>query len=182
MHQIPVVGHPLEDLGQTCAADTRLAGHLNGYTVFLELVRDRFAGPNLEGQSLFPLVRGENAPSRTAYAEQLNALDLNAKMVAKRPQAAFLHVVMNDEWKLIHRPNFPDELYHIESDPHETRNLAGQGHAIEQELMTDLQKRPSALRQEPFAATDDGEAPDMEALKALGYIGDEDESTVDDGN
>jgi len=132
-------------------------------------------GP-LEGVSLLPLLRGEPSEPLVAYAEQLNALDLNAKMVERRPSADFLHVVMTKDWKLIHRPNprWGDELYHIATDPHETRNLFGQGHEAEQQLMQDLLERNS-LRSEPFEPTATGAAPDLEALRALGYVGGDEE-------
>lgn len=136
----------------------------------------------LEGVSVLPLLRGEESAPRIAYAEQLNALDLNAKMVQKRPQADLLHVVMNGEWKLIHRPNpkWGDELYHIATDPHETRNLIGQGHPAERELMQDLVER-DVFRSKPFEPSASGAAPDLDALRALGYLGDEaDESSGED--
>jgi arylsulfatase A-like enzyme len=77
------------------------------------------------GASLRNLLEGRAEPERIAYADQINALDLNANMVKKRPLDDFLYCAMDARWKLVYRPSHPEasELYSIADDPHEASNL-----------------------------------------------------------
>lgn len=139
-------------------------------------------GPPVQGQSLVPLTSGQPEPEgRLAYAEQLNKLDMNASMVKNRPNDDFVHVLMDSDWKLIYRPTHPElsELYGLTQDPRELQNLWGRGLPAQARLLGKLEQI-NPFRREPFPKTADGSAPDLDALRGVGYLlGAEDEAPGD---
>ncbi len=132
----------------------------------------------VEGRSLVGLMEGRPEEPRLAYAEQLNRWDANAKMVEKRPQDALLHSVMDRSWKLIYRPEDPgrSELYNIEEDPEESRNLYRQRPEVRARLEAELERLEESFGiwvREPFPEVEGGVLPNEKALRALGYLGDD---------
>jgi arylsulfatase A-like enzyme len=136
---------------------------------------------NIEGQSLLPLLRAESEPPRLAYADQLNLWDANARIVELRPEDDLLHCMMDQRFKLIYKPLHPEriELYDLESDPGEERNLYASDHPEAQRLLRHLLARepfvlegPGAVRDTRFDLAEPAEIPAsaLEALKVLGYI------------
>jgi len=128
------------------------------------------APPGLDGRALTPLVRGEDAPPRTAYADAINLYDLNAKLLDERPDDGLLYCAMDREWKLIHRPHLEgrDELYHLPTDPTEQTNRIGQDADQAQRLLGVLRAA------DPFVTRPFGPGLDpviLERLRSLGYIG-----------
>lgn len=70
---------------------------------------------NLSGKSLMPFFRGEvPADWRSAYCTQNNGVELYYTQRA---------ITMKD-WKYVYNGFDYDELYHLATDPHETKNLA----------------------------------------------------------
>ena len=70
---------------------------------------------------------------------------------------------------MIYRPNAPDtsELYHLEEDPGEMRNLFGEGVEQQRRLVDAL------IELDPFVEGPFGEAADeevLERLRSLGYL------------
>lgn len=131
------------------------------------------APADLDGASLWPLIEGrpDPAPSRVAYADQLNGYDWNARRVQQTSDADFLYSVNDGRWKLIYRPSHPQlsELFDLRADPEESRDLAREQPAEVERLLRDLaRRRPWVDR--PFPA-DESELSDAEraALVALGY-------------
>lgn len=139
----------------------------------LELAKVK-TGANFDGRSLVGLWNGEEEEPRYAYADQLNLLDANAKMVENRPKDKFLHVEMSREWKLIYRPDNPEgsELYNLLEDPDEGRNRYRDRRDIAEELTKRLLARsPDVIHMTPFPESEDGAAQlSMAALVALGYV------------
>jgi arylsulfatase A-like enzyme len=135
---------------------------------------------SMSGSSLRALIDGGEDEARTAYADQINGFDYNARMVENRPQAKFLYVVASNGWKLIYRPVDPDtsELYDLRADPREQDNRFKAEPAKAKALMRDLAARqPWVL--DPFQA-DESDGPSDEAqsvLEALGYTGGGGQST-----
>ena len=127
----------------------------------------------LDGASLRPLIEGREEPPRVAYADQVNAYDTNARMVLRRPAAAFLYSVTDPPWKLIWRPHMPGraELYHLADDPQELTNRAQQEPERVERLLQDLARRNPWVTE---AFPDSGDGVDMSAaLSVLGYGGSE---------
>lgn len=123
-----------------------------------------------DGHDLGRLMLGQPEPPRTIYAEAINGYDLSAAtMLRKRPQDDILHCLTDGAWKLIYRPNAPEasELYDLQEDPGETRNLYGTGIEQEQRLVQAL------IEMDPFVPGPFGEHADekvLERLRSLGYL------------
>jgi arylsulfatase A-like enzyme len=133
------------------------------------------APASVEGRSLLPLWRGEPDAPRSAYADQLNLWDTNAVMLEKRPDDDLLHVWMDREWKLIHRPTAPErsELYHLTEDPGELVNVYADHPEVAARMLVQLEAL-GAFRAEGFGDVEAGDAR-TEALNALGYLGGDEE-------
>jgi choline-sulfatase len=69
----------------------------------------------VDGRSLYPLLTGapEN-PEGTAWGEYL-----------AEGAIAPMYMLRRGPWKFIHSPVDPDQLYNVEDDPRELKNLAG---------------------------------------------------------
>ena len=128
---------------------------------------------SVEGRSLRPLIEGARDEDRIAYADQINLWDANAGLVEQRPKADFLHVAMDDRWKLIYRPSYPEdsELYDYRADPGELKDLFAVEQEIATRLMTELAERAGWVLV-PFTADGTGEgmsARNLSILNELGY-------------
>ncbi|MBI5146897.1 MAG: sulfatase-like hydrolase/transferase [Thaumarchaeota archaeon] len=94
----------------------------------------------LDGVSLLPLIRGEQMQENTAYSETGNPL--SSKEPPREPNTKSIR---NSKWKLIYNQhNETKELYDLEHDPKEERNLYGAGLEIEKILWTELQRIQSS--------------------------------------
>jgi arylsulfatase A-like enzyme len=121
----------------------------------------------VQGRSLFGALEGEADPLRPVFSEaRMN----QRKQASSRGQ---LVAVRRGGWKLIYnRTNRKMELYHLEEDPAETRNLAEK----EPERARDLLRLISAYDRDSAArghAAKGQESlpPDVvEGLRALGYV------------
>ena len=90
----------------------------------------------VDGTSLMPLIQGESIPEQIAYSETGNPLDKN-----KPPKEPNTKSVRTSKWKLIlNQHNDSKELYNLEFDPNEEKNLFGTGEKIESFLWEKLQK------------------------------------------
>ncbi|MCB9916317.1 MAG: sulfatase [Planctomycetes bacterium] len=132
----------------------------------------------VQGRSLRPLMEGRPDEPRIAYADQINLFDDNAGMVDHRPKADLLHMAMDERYKLIYRPSYPEqsELYDYRADPGEQRDLFDDPahHADRVRLLEDLARRAPWVLQ-PFPPGGDAEmsAEARAALEKLGYAGGE---------
>jgi len=137
----------------------------------------------LEGRSLRPLIEGSADEPRVAYADQINLWDANAKMVERRPHADFIHVLMDDQWKLIYRPSYPrrSELYAWRDDPDELKNLFQDRNEVSIRMMKRLAEREGWVLS-PFTASGDSAMSerDMKLLGDLGYTQGGVEMSADD--
>ena len=141
------------------------------------------AGPEVEGRSLFPLVRGEAGAPRRAYADQLNKWDSKAAMLEQRPADDLLHCLVGEGSKLIFRPLRPEEseLYDLRLDPDEATNLYRANEPRAQRLLADLRAREPWVLAPFLPAAQPGDAAQTaaeqadaaDALRELGYIDDE---------
>ncbi len=140
-----------------------------------------------EGASLVPLLEGRELESRPAYAENYSD--------------AIRAMIRRGNWKLIHTREFEDpeqveehaprtmivrglrlgtELYDLENDPGETRDLSTEEPAILEELMRELER---FLEKQEGRALPSGtrgiSAGELERLRKLGYAEDEEGSDTD---
>jgi len=102
---------------------------------YLEIPFDNNYG-KLDGVSLMPLIRGISIPEQIAYSETGNPLD--KKEPPKEPNTKS---VRTSKWKLIlNQYDNSKELYNLELDPNEEKNLFGKGEKIESFLWEKLQE------------------------------------------
>lgn len=168
---VPLILHgPGIPAGQRIASQVRTADIA---PTLLDLIGVDVAdalGPHIAGSSLVPLFgKGAEASDRVAYGEQVSGYDDNAGMRRRRPDAAFLYMVSDGEWKLIYRPHMPEnsELFHVSVDPDERENVREDHPEVYLELMQDLAERnPWVLA--PFGSGGGGHGGEA-ALTGLGY-------------
>ena len=90
----------------------------------------------IDGMSLMPLIQGLSIPEQIAYSETGNPLDKKAP-----PKEPNTKSVRTSKWKLIsNQYDNSKELYNLELDPDEEKNLFGKGEQIESLLWQKLQK------------------------------------------
>ena len=128
----------------------------------------------VEGSSLLGLIKGKPEPPRIAYAEALFPFDLNAGPIKQLFKDDTLYCAMDSTWKLIFHPRFPhkNELYNIEADPLETRNVYQQ-EPSEAERLLALLNTFNGYVDKPFPGQLPVDSQAFEALKALGYVEDD---------
>ena len=102
---------------------------------YLEIPFDNNYG-KLDGVSLMPLIRGISISEQIAYSETGNPLD--KKEPPKEPNTKS---VRTSKWKLIlNQYDNSKELYNLELDPNEEKNLFGKGEKMESFLWEKLQE------------------------------------------
>ena len=90
----------------------------------------------IDGTSLMPLILGSSIPEQIAYSETGNPLD--EKEPPKEPNTKS---VRTSKWKLIlNQYDNSKELYNLELDPNEEKNLFGKGEKMESFLWEKLQE------------------------------------------
>lgn len=126
----------------------------------------------IDGRSLRALLEGQPDEPRRAFADQLNGLDWNAGAIRSRPLDDFLYAVVEQEWKLVYRPVRPrkSELFHLASDPGETRDVSEQHPEVVQRLLLEL-AREAPWVSEPFAPLAAAGEDVQATLSELGYTG-----------
>jgi arylsulfatase A-like enzyme len=125
-----------------------------------------------EGRSLVPLLRGEERAPATLYAE--SGRSRSPELVRRRVRGDLsgrFRAVIDGGWKLIFTPGRESdayELYDLEADPGEERNLYRPEHPEALRLAALLRAfGEDGPRSEATASESD-----LEALRALGYIED----------
>jgi arylsulfatase A-like enzyme len=90
----------------------------------------------LDGISLIPLINGKNLPEHFAFSETGNPLD--KKEPPKEPNT---HSIRSSNWKLIYNDyDNTKELYDLEHDPQEQKNLINTGKKIELTLWEEMKQ------------------------------------------
>jgi choline-sulfatase len=134
----------------------------------------RALGRQLEGRSLVPCMRGEPLAGEPVFAESGHSYFPHlVKRRVRNDVAGRFRAVVLGRWKLIWTPFQSDEkaweLYDVEADPHETRNLYAADHPAVPALRAHLER--FLARETGNAAPSPGpSAADREALRSLGYV------------
>lgn len=117
--RIPLVVHTPE---MTCRRDSdALVQLMDLAPTFLELAAVDYDGPGMDGKSLFPLLRGlADGRERTCQVSELD----NCQMV------------FDGRYKLIRNRNDTDELYDLQADPDERRNILADRPDIVKKLLS----------------------------------------------
>ncbi|MBI5364981.1 MAG: sulfatase [Planctomycetes bacterium] len=132
------------------------------------------APKRVSGRTLRPLLEGRPDAARTAYADQINGYDRNAGLVRNRPRDAFLYGVIQDGWKLVWRPEFPDasELYDLSTDPREEHDRLREAPERVRALGTALAQRNGWVVA-PFPVLAHADPGANDGLGTLGYVASE---------
>src|SRR5262245_3636095 len=113
------------------------------------------------GRSLGPALRGGKLADESAFAESLVPL--------LHYGWSDLRSVRDGRWKYILAPR--PELYDLDADPGELRNLAGEQDARARAMRSGLESQLRKERTSPKSADTSGISPDaIERLGALGYV------------
>ena len=84
----------------------------------------------LDGESLLPLIKGQNVSENIAYSETGNPLEEK-----KPPKTPNTKSIRTSKWKLIiNEYNNSKELYDLENDPNENKNLIDKNLEIQETL------------------------------------------------
>ena len=90
----------------------------------------------LDGESLIPLINGQDRIEKTAFSQTGNPLT-----DSRPPKEPNTHSVRTSQWKLIFNEyNNSKELYDLSLDPKENNNLSNTGLEIEETLWKELKK------------------------------------------
>ncbi len=107
--------------------EDRLVEAIDLLPTFVDALGGQAQPHRLEGRSLLPLIRGRSAPewrnaviSETDYAFRQARLDLEVA-----PEAARGWMLCTERWKYVHWEGFRPQLFDLENDPKELRDLGG---------------------------------------------------------
>ncbi|HSF20219.1 MAG TPA: sulfatase-like hydrolase/transferase [Vicinamibacteria bacterium] len=156
---IPLILH-----GHGAATGTVVEGQARSIDILptiLDLVGQKGACTRCQGASLAPGLRGASLPRLPSYAETyFPRLNLGWSE---------LRSLRDEGWKYIAAPQ--PELYDLESDPGESRNLASTHPAKVQELAIELESVEASTRGEESAFSAPLADPETVAiLRSLGYL------------
>ena len=91
---------------------------------------------NIDGESLMPLIQGNNLKEKTAFSETGNPIKNRDP-----PKEPNVRSIRTSKWKLIfNQYNNTKELYNLINDPEELNNLIGKNLEIEKELWEELKQ------------------------------------------
>lgn len=168
----------------TIAAGLRIGGQTRSIDLFptlLDLLRLPWRSEQIEGRSLAARLRRdpEVDPSRPALAvSEALARQQEAKSIRTDEYKYIVwiapdHVVASGRGSIPRRPT-RRELYHLKTDPGETRNLLTTSEPLPPEARSALKKLDSRLSNRPGATftpeTETLTREDLERLRALGYL------------
>jgi arylsulfatase A-like enzyme len=115
---------------------------------------------NLDGTSLLALSRGETRPVFSeSYAGNLEQ--------GRRPDDRWRSVVVG-RWKLINSRTNSCELFDLQSDPGETRNVCDTKETVRKELLSNLKALTQRVMSDNSVVRPDAQT--METLRSLGYV------------
>jgi len=117
--------------------DGRLTESIDLAATFLDAFGGVDDGQRLEGRSLLPLMRDGGAPGEwreTVVSETDYAMRDAAKRLGMKANEARGYMIASRAWKYVLWEKQPSQLFCLEDDPQEQRDLAGQGLAAERDL------------------------------------------------
>ena len=112
------------------------------------------------GRSLLPAFEGGPLPDRLVYGESISL----RRLVDTSP----LRFVREGRWKLIHKPN--PELYDLNSDPDETKDLFRAEAARAEQLRTQLGTLIAGPSDPPGGSQNQLDQKTRQQLESLGYV------------
>lgn len=145
-------------------------------------IYDYFAGPVTKGQfsglSLLPLIKGR----RRAFRGRVVFAEAEDSRVAAAVKGHYKLIYNPNDWEAKNRLGLPfpfarKELYDLENDPGETRNLADSGHPEERRLLAAadrylrfMRPAPGEKAREKVELSEEEKRETERTLRSLGYI------------
>ncbi|MEQ8766367.1 MAG: sulfatase-like hydrolase/transferase [Planctomycetota bacterium] len=132
---------------------------------------------SVQGESLLPLIRGEETGSRAVFSEHredpiLRGIGVGSGVLSSLRSGRWKLIVNEVSSQLVQRPHY--ELYDLEVDPGERKNIAADHPDIVQRLEKEMGAARGQTQGDATASTDSAMDPEvLEQLRALGYVGDE---------
>lgn len=131
------------------------------------------APPAVDGVDLTGLLRGKtDLPDLEGYSDSPGILDYTLPFdpAKKDIKTDMVFSLTRSRWKYIyHLPGHaPDELYDLDADPHETRNVAPSQPEIAAQLKAAIVKRP--LLPEGASPPPELSREEIDRLRSLGYV------------
>ncbi len=164
--------------GQRIAAPVR---SLDLYPTLCELLGVE-APAGLQGRSLVPLMRGEATAATEIYSQHredpvVRLMGQGSGVMTSLRAGKWKFILNELSSQMIEKPRF--ELYDLEADPRERRNLAGEHPELVREFEAKVlafQAAHPTPEQRPAAqAEEEMDEAVLEELRELGYIGEEEE-------
>jgi arylsulfatase A-like enzyme len=137
--------------------------------------------PSIQGRSLSPLIAGKPWEERPVYAETYSGRSVSPRYLPMKrvrgdesPPPALV-AIRTSEWKCIWVPKdarIPTELYHLKTDPFETKNLIADHPEVAADLKAYLPRLESdSVSEGPIAEMSTEEQSLLEQrLRELGYL------------
>lgn len=150
-----------------------------------EYLNDPKLAADARGQSLMPLIRGEKPEKKSRFS--IPGMRINTTRFYRpwEEQRGDINIVVyhGPRWKGVWNVEHNTmELYDLQNDPKEQRNLARQRAELVEAMRAHAYQWYSQIKKNQQETEDSGDLGDetLEALRALGYVSDEDESAAND--
>ena len=106
--------------------DMRMVEGIDLLPTFIEAACGSVPGHVIEGCSLLPLLRGGNADWReAAFAEIDYGFRRARQALCRKPRDCRGYIVRTGRWKYVEWPGFRPQLFDLDEDPEEYRDLGG---------------------------------------------------------
>jgi arylsulfatase A-like enzyme len=126
---------------------------------------------DVDGTSLVPAIRGEDAPERPAYAEQRTARGECVRLGLAEGCRLDRISVHEGRWLLISSLLPPGRrLYDLESDPRASRDVAAQNPQVADQLEERARRYREAAKREPPESRGLVDVETLRRLRELGYV------------
>ena len=125
---------------------------------FLEFVDSKVSKHRLEGQSLLPIIRGNEVPNwkNSVFSEIDYSFNEARKILNIGASDARAYMIRNDRWKYIYYKGFPPQLFDLKNDPDEFNDLGqSSDHKKIIDEMKDILLQRITNRKNRVAATDE---------------------------
>ena len=125
---------------------------------FLDAVESKESKHRLEGQSLIPILRGEKISNwrESVFSEIDYSFNEARKILNIGASDARAFMIRNKKWKYIYYKGFPAQLFDLENDPDEFKDLGqSKDHSSIREEMKEILLKRIISRKNRIAATDE---------------------------
>ena len=138
--------------------ETRFIEAIDLLPTFLDAVESSESKHRLEGQSLIPILRGEKISNwkESVFSEIDYSFNEARKILNLGASDARAYMIRNNKWKYIYYKGFPPQLFDLENDPEEFKDLGQlEEYSIIREEMKEILLQRITGRKNRVAASDE---------------------------